>query len=89
MVWGLLGPETKRRLEADAARAAPIAGRRALAPLDLLAVGWEPARFRLTEIRLRERRDDEAQVEVSGPAGQLERVRCVRVGDRWTVELVK
>lgn len=85
-VWALLGPETKARLEADAKRLAP-AGRRTLSPSELLAVGWEPARFRLTEIRLREKRGDEAEVEVRGPSGELERVRCVRVGDRWTVEL--
>jgi hypothetical protein len=87
VVWSLLGPETKRRLEAQARHAAPIAGRRAIAPEDLIAVGWEPPRFRLTSIKLRERRGDEAQVEVRGPAGQVDVVRCVRVGDRWSIEL--
>jgi hypothetical protein len=85
-VWSLLGPSTKARLEAEARRATPV-GRRALTPSEMLAVGWEPARFRLTDIRLRERRGDEADVEVRGPDGQLDRVTCVRVADRWTVEL--
>jgi len=86
-VWGLLGPDTRRRLEEEAKRAAPVAGRRAIAPEELIAVGWEPPRFRLTGIRLREKRGDEAQVEVRGANGEVDRVRCVRVGDRWAVEL--
>jgi hypothetical protein len=86
--WRLLGPVTRARLEADAARATQLAGaRRTVAPESLLAVGWFAPRFAPAEVRELSRAGDRAVVEVTGPHGESERVDCVRVGDAWKVEL--
>ena len=86
-VWALLGPATKKRLEADAARAAQAAGRRELGPEDLIAAGWAPPRWRPAELDVIGRNGDHATVEVSGPRHQRETIACVRVDGQWRVEL--
>lgn len=86
-IWKLLGPQTRRRLEAGAQRAGIQAGRRRIAARDLLAVGWSPPRFILSEVREVERNGDAAWVEVIGPQGERERVQVIREKDGWKVEL--
>jgi hypothetical protein len=86
-VWRLLGPNTRARLEADARRAAEQSGRRVQPPMEMLAVGWFPPRFRVADVREVERAGDRATVEVWGKEGQRELVTCVRVSQAWKVEL--
>lgn len=86
-VWALLGPATRKRLEADAARAAQAAGRRELGPRDLLAAGWAPPRWRASDLDVVSRDGDRAVVEVTGPRHERETVACVRVDGQWRVEL--
>ncbi len=83
----LLGPQTRARLGADARRAAEQAGRRQLAPSELLAAGWTPPRFDLDDAREIERSGDRAVVEVRGRHGERERVDLVREAGAWKVEL--
>lgn len=83
----LLGPATRTRLDADAKRAAQLSGRRAVAPEEMLAVGWFPARFHLDDARERSRSGGHATVEVVGAHGEREQVACVEVGGSWKVEL--
>jgi hypothetical protein len=86
-VWRLLGPATRARLEADAARAAEQSGRRALPASEMLAVGWFAPRFRPREVRELERAAGRATVEVRGEHGEREAVSCVHVDGQWRVEL--
>jgi hypothetical protein len=86
-IWKLLGPRTRRRLEADAQRAGMQAGRRRIEARDLLAVGLSPPRFAAAEMREVERNGDAAWVEVIGPHGDRERVQAIREKDGWKVEL--
>jgi hypothetical protein len=85
--WRLLGPATRARLQADAARAAEQSGRRALPASEMLAVGWFAPRFRPREVRELARAAERATVEVRGEHGELEVVSCVRVDGQWRVEL--
>jgi hypothetical protein len=86
-VWRLLGPKTRARLEADAARAGVLAGRRPVPPEQMLAVGWFTPRWQPEEFHVRSRSGDQAVVEVVGPHGESETVDCTRVGGEWKVEL--
>lgn len=86
-VWALLGPATRKRLAADAARAAQAAGRREIVPQDLLAAGWAPPRWRAAELDVIARDGDHATVEVTGAHRERETVACVRVDGQWRVEL--
>jgi hypothetical protein len=86
-VYRLLGPATRARLTDDARRAAQLSGRREVPPDEMLAVGWFPSRFRLTDARTVERRGDHATVEVAGAHGERERVECVLIGGAWKIEL--
>lgn len=83
----LLGPRTRARLEADARRAAEQAGRRSLAPSELLAAGWTTARFEIDGASEISRNGDVATVEIRGRRGERARVEVVREGDVWRVEL--
>lgn len=86
-IWKLLGPQTRRRLEAGAQRAGIQAGRRRITARDLLAVGWSPPRFIPAEVREVERNGDAAWVEVIGSQGERERMQVIREKDGWKVEL--
>lgn len=85
--WRLLSSGTRRRLESDARRAAMTASRRDLQAIDLLAVGWFPARFHVADVREVERSGDHAVVEVRGTQDERERLSCVREDGRWKVEV--
>jgi hypothetical protein len=86
-VWQLLGARTRARLEADAARAGVLAGRRPVAPEQMLAVGWFSPRFVPDEIDEQSRSGDRAVVEVRGAHGERETVECTRLDGQWKVEL--
>jgi hypothetical protein len=86
-VWRLLGPATRGRLEADAKRAAELAGRRSIKPEEMLAVGWFPPKMHIVDVRERSREGDHATVEVVGKDGEREQVQCVKDHGAWKVEL--
>ena len=86
-VYRLLGPTTRARLEERSKRAAEMAGNRAVLPEELLAAGWGSPAYKATEIHEIERDKASATVEVSGPHNERDRVRCVRVGAVWRIEL--
>jgi hypothetical protein len=86
-VLGLLGPETRARLEVDARRAAALSGWRTVSPSEMLAVGWFAPRFRLRATRELGRDGAGATVEVRGTGGERREVRCVREAGAWKVEL--
>ena len=86
-VMRLIGPRTRMRLAADARRAGEQAGRRTIAPSELLAAGWTPPRYELAEVRELSRSGDVAQVAIEGRHGEHERVEVVREGALWKVEL--
>jgi hypothetical protein len=86
-VWALLGPQTQRRFETEAIRAVPLAGRRGVQPIDLVAVGWLPPRLHLVDVVERTREGERATVEVRGARGERETLDCVRVGRDWRVEV--
>lgn len=83
----LLGPRTRMRLAADARLAGQQAGRRAIAPEQLLAAGWTTPRFEIDRVRELSRDDASALVEVRGARGEVERVEVVREAGAWRVEL--
>jgi hypothetical protein len=86
-VWRLLGPKTRARLEADAARAGALAGRRPVPPEQMLAVGWFAPRWQAEDFREESRSGDHAAVEALGAHGEKDIVECARVGGEWKVEL--
>jgi len=85
--WRLLGPATRRKLEAEAQHAAELSGRRAMKPEEMLAVGWFPPKVRLDEVRELSRDGARATVEVIGKNGERETIACVNEGGAWKVEL--
>jgi hypothetical protein len=85
--YALLGPATRARLATDAVKAAQMAGRRELGPVDLIASGWSPPRWRAAEFDVIGRSGDRATVEVRGPAHERETVTCVQLDGQWRVEL--
>jgi len=87
LVWRLLGPDTRAKLESDARHAAELSGRRAMKPEEMLAVGWFPSKLRVDDVRELDREGNHADVEVRASDGRTERVRCVRVSGAWRVEL--
>jgi hypothetical protein len=86
-VFRLLGPRTRARLVEDARRASEQAGRRRVAPEELVGAGWTPPRWEIRRARQVEREGDRAVVEVEGPEGQRERIEVVRDAGWWRVEL--
>jgi hypothetical protein len=86
-VFALLGPATRARLTGDAAKAAQAAGRRELAPVDLVAAGWSPPRWHAVDFDVLTRSGDRATVEVRGAAHERETLSCVLIDGAWRVEL--
>ena len=86
-VMELLGPRTRARIVEDAARASERAGRRHLAPQELLGAGWSPPRWEMRNASVVSRSGDHAVVEVRGTGPQSERVEVVREAGHWKVEL--
>lgn len=87
-VWDLLGPATRGRLETAAVAATEkVGGARRFTALDMLEL-WVPEQsYAPTDFAVRERSGSAAVVEVSAPGGRRDRVRVVREGRRWCVEL--
>ena len=81
-----IGPRTRARLIDDARVAGEQAGRRRLAPGDLLVIGWAPPSDEEPALRTVEEQGDRAVVELRGRGG-AERIEVVREADGWKVEL--
>lgn len=81
-----LGPRTRARLTNEARRASEQAGRRQLAPEELLGAGWATPSEPIS-LRVLSRSGDHAAVELRGRDGQRERLELVREGGVWKVEL--
>lgn len=87
--WELLGPATRERLESYAESATQkVGGARRYVALDMLEVNATDTGSLPLELRVAERSDTDAVVEISGPSNRKDRVRAVRIGRKWRVELV-
>jgi hypothetical protein len=84
--YALLGPRARQNLEARAARASQIEGRRAQ-PIEMLAEGRFGLKFRPKAMHATLTGAD-AVVDVTGddPAAEHARVLCTREGSAWHVE---
>ena len=81
-----IGPRTRARLMDDARVASEQAGRRRIAPGDLLVIGWAPPSEEEPTLRTVEENGDRAVVELRSRASS-ERLEVVREADGWKVEL--
>jgi hypothetical protein len=87
-LWDLLGPESRKAVEAEAKAATDrIGGSQRLAPLDVLDVAAPARSYAPGDIVLRDSDGHSATVDVLGPEGRHDSVRAVKVGGRWRVEL--
>jgi hypothetical protein len=87
LVFELLAPSTRVRLEAEAQRATDLVGAAVrYTPKDLISIGGSETVPAPTDITLVDRRGDRAVVEIVSPAGR-ERLGLVLVDGRWRVEL--
>lgn len=86
--WELLGPSTRARVLAAAQAATEkVGGARRYGPLDVLDVTAPERTYEPTDVVVRTETDDEAVVDVLGPAGRHDALTLVRTGGRWRVEL--
>jgi hypothetical protein len=85
--YALLGPRARANLEARAARASQVEGRRAQ-PFEMLADGRFGLKFRPKAMHATVNGTD-AVVDVTGddPRAEYARVVCVKEGGGWRVEL--
>jgi hypothetical protein len=87
LVFELLAPVTRARLEAQAKRATDLVGAATrYTAKDLISIGASDASAAPTHITVIEQRADLAVVELVAPAGRS-RVQLVKVDGRWRVEL--
>ena len=85
-LFDLLGPGTRAGLDAAARRATDLAGgAHRFDAIDMLSVGKASASPR--ELRMIERKDDRAVVEIVGPGGEAARLVTVHVDGAWRIEL--
>jgi hypothetical protein len=86
-VYDLLGPETHRRLEAEAKRASDLVGATLrYTPRDLVSVGSSEGLMLPSDIIVLEETDDRAVVLVVRGEDR-ERMELVRYDGRWLVEI--
>jgi len=87
LVFELLAPATRARLDAEARRATDLVGasRRYVAK-DLISIGSSDGIADPTDITVIEERGDRAVVEVVSPAGRA-RVDLLRIDNRWRIDL--
>ena len=87
LVFGLLTPATRERLDAEARRATDLVGasQRYVAK-DLISIGSSDAVADPTDITVLEEHGDHAVVEVVSPGGRA-RVELVRIDGRWRIDL--
>lgn len=87
VVFSLLSPATRERLEAEAKRATDLVGAaRRYAAKDLLSIGSSEGVAPPTDITVVEERGDRAIVEVVSPTGRA-RMDLVKVEGRWKIDL--
>jgi hypothetical protein len=87
LVFELLAPATRARLDAEARRATDLVGasRRYVAK-DLISIGSSDGIADPTDITVLEEHGDRAVVEVVSPAGRA-RVDLLRIDNRWRIDL--
>lgn len=87
LVFELLTPATRQRLEAEAKRATDLVGAATrYTAKDLISIGASDAEAAPTDITVIEQRGDHAVVEIVSAAGRS-RLQLLRVGGRWRVDL--
>jgi hypothetical protein len=85
-LFELLGPATRAGLDAAARRATDLAGgAHRFDAIDMLSIGKASASPR--ELRVIERKDDRAVVEIVGSGGERARLVTVHVDGAWRIEL--
>jgi len=87
VVYELLAPATRDRLEAEAKRATDLVGAsQRYTAKALISIGSSDGVADPTDITVLEERGDRAVVEVVSPAGRA-RVELVRLAGRWRIDL--
>jgi hypothetical protein len=87
VVYELLGPKTRDRLEVEAKHATDLVGAAVrYSAKDLINIGASDASTTPTDITVIEERGDNALVEVVSPSGRS-RVDLVKIDGRWRIEL--
>lgn len=87
LVFELLAPATRARLEAEAKRATDLVGAATrYTAKDLISIGASDASSTPTHITVIEQRGEHAVVEVVSASGRA-RVQLLKIDGRWRVEL--
>lgn len=87
MVYGLLSPATRERLEVQAKRATGLVGAaERFTAKDLVSMGSSDGVAAPTAITVLDELDDRAVVEIVSPVGRS-RIELVRVEGRWLIDL--
>jgi hypothetical protein len=87
LVFELLAPATRARLEAESERATDLVGAATrYTAKDLISIGASDASSTPTHITVIEQRGDHAVVEVVSASGRA-RVQLLKIDGRWRVEL--
>lgn len=87
IVFSLLSPHTRERLETEAKRATDLVGAAVrYSAKDLVSIGSSDGIAPPTDITVIEERGDRAIVEVVSPAGRA-RIELVKVDGRWLIDL--
>lgn len=87
LVFELLTPATRARLEAEAARATDLVGAATrYTAKDLISIGASDNVAPPTDITVIDERDDHAVVEIVSPAGRA-RLHLYKIDGRWRVDL--
>jgi len=89
LVFALLAPATRARLDAEAKRATDLVGAsQRYTAKDLISIGSSDGVADPTDITVLEEHGDRAVVEVVSPAGRA-RVDLVKLDTRWRIDLVQ
>jgi len=87
IVFELLSPQTRERLEREAKRATDLVGAAVrYSAKDLVSIGSSDGVAPPTDITVIEERGERAIVEVVSPAGRS-RIELVRIDGRWLIDL--
>ena len=87
IVFSLLSPQTRERLDTEAKRATDLVGAAVrYSAKDLVSIGSSDGVAPPTDITVIEERGDRAIVEVVSPAGRA-RIELVKVDSRWLIDL--
>ena len=89
LVFALLAPATRARLDAEAKRATDLVGAsQRYTAKDLISIGSSDGVADPTDITVLEEHGERAVVEVVSPAGRA-RVDLVKLDTRWRIDLVQ